>query len=629
MPSVVPRDDKTADQIRVRVEKQYGEAIAAALSRRGDGWTLDTRAGRVTFRPTRTRFRRAKPDELREGLASPGASTAGASLLVHAASAAEEKLVRGRIGAGVLPRPPNHSPLNSSAVRKPPRSTAKRKREKAPPLPNPLDRLLALLREAGLRPTVESGKPTIDGLNAHFRRVPGYGICLDDGGTDVHLLPLDTLIFRPSASERRSLDRATRRGPAFVVRAGSQEERSVLLARFRELANRPLPSPGTSSRPALESPLGHSLLAHLPHWTQPPFNLLLLEHGAISIRKGPSRIGMLRRDRLTVGALSLAGDFLTAGAPWKEADEHLQEAMVKWAQDTTATREQTSSDVGDGESVLNRTSGWRPKSAPLPPPQPRATERVPRVGRRVSDRAGRHGDQRHRLDAAPPGLPGELVELVLAASKDIRLARNAAFSQSIELRSGDFSIRFAPLEGEAPRVRAPFEVQWHAGRRASGFIWLWTGDPLSLVFLQPPSEPDEGLVWAATLLAFADLTVWPEPEPAQQRRPTARRTQGRWWTPTPRKQQLPKRRTLPNHRRRRESGLNIETLRAHMVAGHKRWLPDGFDASAEKIQEAARLGIRLEAGQTWVTAHSRGTVTGAQRMVTVDWEPPPLLAGLL
>jgi hypothetical protein len=220
------------------------------------------------------------------------------------------------------------------------------------------------------------------------------------------------------------------------------------------------------------------------------------------------------------------------------------------------------------------------------------------------------------------------VDLVLSASKAIRLERNAAFSHPVELRGDRISITFEPIEGDPPRLRVPFEVSLPRGRAGSGFIWLWTGDPLMLVFRQPPKRPDEGVVWAATLLAFADLTVWPDSEPAQ-RTQTPHQGRQRWTPPTPRRRQLPQRRTISETTPWRSAGLNIEALRANMVVAHKRWLPDGREASAEKMREAAALGITLEPGQTWVTAHARGGNIGAPLKVSVIWEPSKLLSSLL
>ena len=42
------------------------------------------------------------------------------------------------------------------------------------------------------------------------------------------------------------------------------------------------------------------------------------------------------------------------------------------------------------------------------------------------------------------------------------------------------------------------------------------------------------------------------------------------------------------------------------VSAHTRKLPDGFQASAEKIATAAEYGYELMPGQTWVVPHTKG-----------------------
>jgi hypothetical protein len=233
---------------------------------------------------------------------------------------------------------------------------------------------------------------------------------------------------------------------------------------------------------------------------------------------------------------------------------------------------------------------------------------------------------RHRIEQPPDGLDPDLVDLVLEASHAIRFERNAAFAHRVELRAASFSVRFDPIEGDAPRVRVPFAVQIRGGRSCSGFIWLWTSDPLTLVFIEPPDAPDEARVWALVLLAFADLTVWPEDAAALATAPPRRRR-------TPANARPRAQRRFPTARRthlqsRHRGSLDLALLRAHMVVAHKRWLPDGWDASPEKVREAAALGIALEPGQTWVSSHTRGSGAGHVQLQSVAWEPPSVLNSL-
>ncbi len=172
-------------------------------------------------------------------------------------------------------------------------------------------------------------------------------------------------------------------------------------------------------------------------------------------------------------------------------------------------------------------------------------------------------------------------------------------------------------------LRVPFEVTPLGKQTATGFIWLWTKDPLTVAFTKPPDRRDRASVWAAALLGFADLTVWPKHE-LDRTSPRFPRVGQRRRQPREYERTLPRARTYKlNHR----NGLDIRALRAHVVVGHKRWLPEGWEASPEKVREAADLGITLEPGQTWVQSHLRAG-HGGQRRVAVRWEPPRALRAL-
>jgi hypothetical protein len=200
------------------------------------------------------------------------------------------------------------------------------------------------------------------------------------------------------------------------------------------------------------------------------------------------------------------------------------------------------------------------------------------------------------------------------ASRRIRLERNVAFPHPVELAAGSTTLTFAPITGGATMPRVPFETGLQHGRSASGFLWLWTrNDPLTIAFQQPPDPRSVPLVWAAVLVGFADLTAWPEQELVRSTSPSPTRSQ-RGPTRAPRERRLPgPRKRYLNSRGR----LDIYALQAHFVVGHKRWLPDGSEASAEKLREAAELGMKLEPGQTWVTSHYRAGAARAPGAIQV------------
>ena len=65
--------------------------------------------------------------------------------------------------------------------------------------PSPLDRALDALWDAGFRASSSGLKPEhVTGLRAQFRHVPGYGLCLDARGLDIHFLPSETRLFKPT-----------------------------------------------------------------------------------------------------------------------------------------------------------------------------------------------------------------------------------------------------------------------------------------------------------------------------------------------------------------------------------------------------------------------------------------------
>ncbi|MGZ4337663.1 MAG: hypothetical protein ACXVRA_10145, partial [Gaiellaceae bacterium] len=74
--------------------------------------------------------------------------------------------------------------------------------------------------------------------------------------------------------------------------------------------------------------------------------------------------------------------------------------------------------------------------------------------------------------------------------------------------------------------------------------------------------------------------------------------------------------------------IDFRILRAHSVVAHRRTLSVGSYATPGKVREAAALGISLDPGQTWVTAHVRGTGTRIEEVALV-WDPHPALAAFL
>jgi hypothetical protein len=598
-------------ELKARVRHTYGDKAAAALVRTGDGWRLDTREGQIVFYWTSTRLLAASGRERTEAVRG-GGRVQQRGLIVPSNSGVEAKLVGKRLASGLGAQ------------------SAKRRQPSQPGVPTDvsdvLPRVVALLRAAGLDTTVEAGKPAAKALTRFFRRIPDYGLIYEPpGGGDIHFLPRETIVHRVTGREttRRNLAR----GSKLSLRPGSPDEQRIVVARFQQLTQ-PSTMPRTPVaepvNPASTTPLGREIEVQLPQWTRGDFNLLLLENGSISIRRGAGRLAVIRSNRAEGGGETIQGDFLGTDAPWASLDALLARIANPPPEDAVAA---AADEPDEAPAARDVPTAWHPISAPLPDPQ-----HPPQEARMVSSasRAPRapESDQRHRIETTPEEATHELAELVLQASRRIRLERTAAFQHPVELRGSSFTVRFESIQGETPRLSVPFEVDLH-GETASGFIWLWTSDPITLVFTQPPRKPDEVRVWAITLLGFCDLTVWPEQELLEPRRASARRARAPRARRSARGQQLPRRRVVTVRPGHVEHGLSIAALRAHMVMAHRRWLPDGWNASTEKEREAAAQGIHLEPGQTWVSAHSRGGKGGVLRLQSVSWNPPGPLARLL
>jgi hypothetical protein len=455
--------------------------------------------------------------------------------------------------------------------------------------------------------------------------VPGYGVCVDSERFELHFLPKETRLYQRGAKDRGR--KSSQSYASFLASSG--DEKHAVVPRLQSLiGKREENDPRLLSQAALSTPLGKAIQENLPHWLEPPFSLLLLRDGAISVRKNAGRIGVLHQDRAAVGGITISSNFLGDSPAWAELDRELKRAIAPPSQ---TRRAPTPSGQPDDAPTPRPPSGWRPQSArPLPPPpvpnQPRPTSRSsPRRHRAPS------GDTRPKISEVPANVPEDLAMLCLEASRRARLERNVAFSNPVELRGGGFAVTFAPLEGDSPRLTAPFTVKLPGGHESSGVIWLWTSDPLTLVFSRAPRPQDEVAVWAVALLGFADLTAWEDPTPSSPYTRDVPRTSPRGRISEPASSQT---RRFPGLRRRRDGkmsrrgSIDRASLQAHMVVGHRRWLPDGWEASSEKAAEAASLGIDLAPGQTWVSAHTRAGVASLGRL-SVRWDPPDLLTTLI
>ena len=235
---------------------------------------------------------------------------------------------------------------------------------------------------------------------------------------------------------------------------------------------------------------------------------------------------------------------------------------------------------------------------------------------------------RRRLDAFPDGIPAELEEACLDASRRIRHERQVAYERPVVLESAHGELALLPIAGRGSRLVVPFRLK-NRVETLIGELVLVDRDPLPL--LVPPDMRDEDAlqVWTCALLGFAAATCidpdWAEPPESDQRRgaqprAAARRSSGssRWnggaSRPVPRHRLWPPGLEPIGHWVRYSGAL---------VAGHRRRLFDGRSASADARDRARQVGITLRANETWVRPHTHGVPDGIE--MRFRWAAPTAL----
>jgi len=223
------------------------------------------------------------------------------------------------------------------------------------------------------------------------------------------------------------------------------------------------------------------------------------------------------------------------------------------------------------------------------------------------------------LTELPDSLPTALHELALDASHQLRTERNLVFGHAVELRYGDGSVRFEPLRQAALHVELP--LQWSSwSDDASAEIRIdGKRDPLHLVFR---GHDDDSVVvhgWVLALVAYAQLVCREDlddllrsrPRRASPRRPPASGNS----TPRPASGPVGDG-SIPGLKPIGRTRWWITSY----VAGHRRRLRPGHRASSEARARAARVGITLREGETWVSPHVRGVPPDA--VLQFHWSAP-------
>jgi hypothetical protein len=219
----------------------------------------------------------------------------------------------------------------------------------------------------------------------------------------------------------------------------------------------------------------------------------------------------------------------------------------------------------------------------------------------------------------PPSLPAPIRDLALEASQQLRTERNLVFGHPVELQYADGTIRFDPLRQGSPHVELP--VGWSRwSEDATAEVRIGGGrDPLHLSFRGEDDDSDVVHGWVLALVGYAQIVcredlmdvLRPHPRSVTPAGPSSTRS------PTPRTVAAPGR--SPSMPGLKPIGRTARWISSY-VAGHRRQLRPGHHASREARARAARVGIALRPGETWVSPHVRGVPPDA--VLRFVWEAP-------
>ena len=226
-----------------------------------------------------------------------------------------------------------------------------------------------------------------------------------------------------------------------------------------------------------------------------------------------------------------------------------------------------------------------------------------------------------RMDHLPDGLDPELIDACLNASQRIRLERQVAYERPVILESGIGELTLLPIEKTGSRLLMPFLLS-KGTETLTGELIITDRDPLPLLVGESVAEEDAIAAWICALLGFADATcVEFEQTAAATRRDPAIPQPRR---PAPVSRSAASMRTLPRGGRPWPSHLEPVghwiRYSGSFVAGHRRHLQDGQNASDEAHDRARQVGIVLHPHETWVRSHARGVPDGIE--MRFAWRPP-------
>jgi hypothetical protein len=227
--------------------------------------------------------------------------------------------------------------------------------------------------------------------------------------------------------------------------------------------------------------------------------------------------------------------------------------------------------------------------------------------------------------AVPDRISAELKAECLAASGAIRQRRQLELDRPAILRAGGVRLRILPLVGDEHLLICPFSLDVDRLHTTGAIVLPSKKNPVPVVVDSDADSHVQTACWALALLGFAALTA-PEPARAETQRRTAspRRRASANVASVPRERRLPR---TPRRFSQTLEPIGGYDYAAAFVAGHRRRLYEGRQATPAAIARAAAIGIQLRADETWVRPFQRGAPKDAE--IEFNWQCPPALQRVL
>jgi hypothetical protein len=315
--------------------------------------------------------------------------------------------------------------------------------------------------------------------------------------------------------------------------------------------------------------------------------VLVPRERGFAVMRGDVRLAVIHAARVQVPHREgMRANFLIPGEHWRLLGDVLRdtegELVAEWKQQEQAEAAAEASDVGT-KAKLRRPAA-------------------------------------RRIDHLPDGLPSELTDACLDASRRIRLERQVAYDRPVLLKSEVGELTLLPIEKTGSRLLMPFRLT-KGTETLAGELLISDRDPLPLLIAESVADEDAITAWTCALLGFADATC----VELEQAGPATRRDPGipQPWQPSTVIRRSTSTRTLPRGQRWPSYFEPVgQWIRfsGSFVAGHRRRLRDGQTASDEAHDRAHQVGITLHPHETWVRPHARGIPDGIEMHFL--WHPP-------